>query len=343
MNERRAFVVVVVLAVFVLWAARAVLAPFIVAAGLAYAFAPLISAAHARTGWPRPLIVGLGYAAVLLGTVALAILSSGRIAAELAALSAAGPDLVASALRQLLHADSVTVAGTSVTVDDLAAAVHRAVNDVSVVPGGAIHLAGVVVDVALQGLLVLIVTFYLLVDGPRIKGWTLELIPLVDRPRTVQLVDRIQETLSRWLRGQLLLIALIAVVAYLFLGPILHVPYAVAIGVLTGVLEIIPLVGPVIAAVIAMTSALVAAGPALAIAVAVGYFVIRQVEDQLVMPLVVGRVVHLHPVVTIFAVLAGLSIYGVLGGLFAVPIAAAVNVVFTDLYAARLRPQPAEE
>jgi len=50
-----------------------------------------------------------------------------------------------------------------------------------------------------------------------------------------------------------------------------------------------------------------------------------------VMPVVVGRAVHLHPVVTIFAVLVGLSTYGVLGGLLGVPIAAAVNVIFREL------------
>jgi len=51
-----------------------------------------------------------------------------------------------------------------------------------------------------------------------------------------------------------------------------------------------------------------------------------------VMPLVIGRAVHLHPVVTIFAVLVGLSVWGVLGGLLAVPVAAALNVTLTELY-----------
>jgi predicted PurR-regulated permease PerM len=50
------------------------------------------------------------------------------------------------------------------------------------------------------------------------------------------------------------------------------------------------------------------------------------------MPVVIGRAVHLHPVVTIFAVLVGLSVYGVLGGLLGVPVAAAINVVFRELY-----------
>ena len=64
------------------------------------------------------------------------------------------------------------------------------------------------------------------------------------------------------------------------------------------------------------------------------YVVLRQVEDQLVMPVLIGRVVHLHPVMTIFAVLVGISAWGVLGGLLAVPAAAALNVTLQELYPA---------
>jgi predicted PurR-regulated permease PerM len=335
MTERRAFLVVLALLLVVLWAARSVLAPFIVAGGLAYAFSPLVTAAHLRTRWPRGLIVVLAYAVLGAAVAALVIVSSGRIGTELRALSAAGPDLVASALRELLHADSITVLGTTLSVSSIADAVRASIEGVVASPGSAIHIAEVVVDLALQSILVLIVTFYLIVDGARVQAFVLDLVPTVDRGRTEEVMGHVHATLSRWLRGQLLLIALVAVVVYAFLGPVLHVPYAIAISLLTGILEIIPLVGPVIAAVIAMVAALVSGGTGTAIVVGVGYFVLRQVEDQLVMPIVVGRAVHLHPVVTIFAVLAGLAIYGVLGGLLGVPIAAAINVVFTDLYANR--------
>jgi predicted PurR-regulated permease PerM len=338
MSDRRAFLVVIAVALLVLWAVRGILAPFIISAGIAYAFSPVVTSARARTGWPRAAVVGVGYLLVIAGVVALALVSSGRISGELAALSTAGPDLVANALRQLIGGESVSVAGSTVTVADLAGAVHAAIDGIVETPTSAIHLAGFVVDLLLQTVLVLIVTFYLLVDGPRMREWALDLVPEPDRPRYGALLDRIQETLSKWLRGQLLLIALISVVSYVFLGPILHVPYALAIGLLTGVLEVIPLVGPLIAGAIAIVAALASGGPTTAAVVGIGYFVIRQVEDQLVMPAVIGRAVHLHPVVTIFAVLAGLSLYGVLGGLLGVPVAAAANVVFHDVYADRVRP-----
>ena len=123
-----------------------------------------------------------------------------------------------------------------------------------------------------------------------------------------------------------------AAVLYVILGPIIHVPYALALSMLSGVLEIIPLVGPVIAAALAGTVAFATRGTDTTIIVLVVYLVVRQIEDQIVMPLVIGRAVHLHPVVTIFAVLVGLSAWGVLGGLLAVPVAAALNVTLHELY-----------
>jgi predicted PurR-regulated permease PerM len=343
-NERRAFLVLVAVLLVILWAARSVLAPFIIAGGLAYAFEPLVSRAHGRTGWPRPVIVGIGYVALVAAVAVLLVAGSGALGAEVAVLSASGPDLVAAALKEVIHADSVTIAGTTVAVADLAAAIRGAASGLIESPGSAIHFAGVVVDVLLQSVLVLIVSFYLIVDAGRVKDFTLSLVPRADRARAAEILGHIHETLSHWLRGTLLLIALVAIVTYVFLGPILHVPFALSIAVLTGFLEIIPLVGPIVAATIAIIAALASGGTGTAIVVGVGYIVLRQIEDQVVSPIVIGRAVHLHPVVTIFAVLAGLSIYGVLGGLLGVPIAAALNVLFTDLYGARLEtPLPPPE
>jgi predicted PurR-regulated permease PerM len=71
------------------------------------------------------------------------------------------------------------------------------------------------------------------------------------------------------------------------------------------------------------------------------YLILRQTEDQLVMPMVVGRVVHVHPLVTIFAVLAGERIAGVLGMVLAVPTAAAIKVVLDYAYPRPPEPEPA--
>jgi hypothetical protein len=78
----------------------------------------------------------------------------------------------------------------------------------------------------------------------------------------------------------------------------------------------------------------------LAIAVALTYTVLRQIEDNFVMPFVVGKLVHLHPLVVIFSVLSGATLGGILGLLLAVPVAATIKIVAIYLYR-KLNEQPA--
>jgi predicted PurR-regulated permease PerM len=342
-DGRRPFAVVLVAAVLILWLARGVLGPFIVAAVLAYAFSPLATVAQRRTGRPRVVVVAIGYAvALVIVGVVVAVLAS-RVVNELRLLSTSGPDSLTTTLRSLVGGDTIDFAGQRIAVADIAHEIQARFAGIIASPGDAVHLAGQIGEVGLNAILAVIVTFYFLVDGGMFRDRLIALLPADHRARTTEVLERIQAVLGKWLRGQLLLVALVAAVAYAGLGPILHLPYALGLAVLTGVLEVIPLVGPLIATAIVAVDAFADGGAGLAGIVIVFYFVLRQVEDQVVMPVVIGRAVHLHPVVTIFAVLVGLSLYGVLGGLLGVPIAAAANVVFHELYPPEPTSQPDAE
>jgi predicted PurR-regulated permease PerM len=331
-RDRSPFAWLVLAAVAVLWLARDVLGPFIVAAVIAYAFSPLVSAAERRTGWRRGIVVLVGYTVVVVVLVVLGYALAGRITHEIALLAASGPDSLATLLRQVAGGDALTIGGQQIPVADIAREIQSRVGGLIASPGDAAHLAGEVGSIGLEAILALIVTFYFLVDGQMLRDRSIALLPERHRQRTVAVLSRIHDVLGKWLRGQIALVFLVAAVVYLVLGPVLHLPYALGIAILTGLLEIIPLIGPLIATAIAGVDAFARGGTELAVVVVVFYFVLRQIEDQVVMPVVIGRAVHLHPVVTIFAVLVGLSVYGVLGGLLGVPIAAAVNVVFRELY-----------
>jgi predicted PurR-regulated permease PerM len=315
----------------VLWLARGIIGPFVVAAVLAYAFSPVVSGVQSRTRLPRMAVVGLGYLFFLAIVGGLAFVAAQRAGSELRDLSANGHDVISSALHNLFG-NTVTIAGNTYSVDDLATQIKKALLDVVNSPTSAVQMAERAVDVALKVILCLIITFYLLLDGDRFGRFALRFLAREQRADTLRLAHRIHVVLGRWLRGQLLLILLVAAVLYVILGPILHIPYALALAILSGVLEIIPLVGPMIAAALAGTVAFSSHGTDTTIVVLVVYFIVRQVEDQVVMPLVIGRAVHLHPVITIFAVLVGLSTWGILGGLLGVPVAAAINVTLHELY-----------
>jgi predicted PurR-regulated permease PerM len=345
-RDRAPFAVLLLAAIAILWVARGVLGPFIVAAVIAYAFSPLVTAGERRLGWPRVAVVGLGYgiAAVIIAIVV--VLLAGRVARELELLAGSGPDSLAKTLRELVGSDVLVIGGQQILVADMAREIQTRIAGLITSPGDALHIAGQVGEIGLQMILTVIVTFYFLVDGTMFMDRAIALLPIAHRQRTTDVLTRIHVILGKWLRGQLLLIALVAAVAYIGLGPVAHLPYALALAVMTGILEIIPLIGPLIATAIVAVDAFARGGAGLAAAVIVFYFVLRQVEDQVVMPVVIGRAVHLHPIVTIFAVLVGLSLYGVLGGLLGVPVAAAINVVFRELYPApyvQTKPDPAFE
>ncbi len=327
----RAVALLVALAA-ILWMARPIIGPFVVAAAIAYAFSPIVSAIEERMGWPRVVAVAVIYVIGLVLLGVLFVVVAGRLAAELELLANGGPNAIAVLLQQVLGSDRIGIGSAEISVLALARQIQDGIAALLETPSGAVHIATEVADLALQAILTLIATFYFLLDGPRFWDTALRFVAPRNRARVEAVAGRVQRVLSRWMRGQLVLIGLVALVVYVILGPIFHVPYALALGLLTGVLEIIPLVGPIAAAAIAGVVAFSSGGSGLALTVLVIYFVLRQVEDQVVMPIVIGRAVHLHPIVTVFAVLLGLSVAGILGGLLAVPIAAAGNVVLEELY-----------
>jgi predicted PurR-regulated permease PerM len=181
-------------------------------------------------------------------------------------------------------------------------------------------------------ILVFLSLAYMLIDGPNFFRYVLRFVPTEHRAHAEYLTIQIHQVLGRYLRGQLLLIVLMSTVTFLILEYAFNLPYALWIGILTGILEIIPVVGPITAGAIAATIGFSQGGATQAAAIVIVYFVLRQLEDQLVMPIVVGRAVHIHPLVTIFAVLVGEKIAGVLGMILAVPIAATIKVVLDYAY-----------
>ena len=325
----------------VLYLARAILSPFIVAAVLAYLFSPVVDRIQVKTGWRRSAVVGLLYV-VLLGLLGFGIwLLETRLVAEARALSAAGPDLVDAAFVRLLGKDAFDIFGQTVDPHYLAIWTNERLDEIVGRPNDALHLAERAIDTILKVILTLLALFYLLLDGERFGRGVLRFVVPDQRAHIGAVAEQIHAVLGRYLRGQLFLIFLMSVATTVMLAFAFRLPYALPLGIATGILEVIPLLGPWLAGTIAAIVALVYGGPGLAIAVGVAFFVLRMIEDQFVMPVVVGRAVHLHPLVTIFAVLLGGSIAGVLGAVLAVPVAAAVRVTLDYAFPAEPEVSPA--
>lgn len=317
--------------ILMLYLARRVLGPFVIAGMLAYIFSMVVDSIQDRLRWPRWTIVGLMYLLVL-GSIGLGLyFGSEALYLQTRQFVSGGPTIVESALQKLMGSQTYTFGGQTVDAHSLAERVNEGLASFSI-GGDALHLASEIVVRLLDTILVIIVSFYLLIDGKRLGAYILKFVPEGYRSRTGYIAGRIHTVLGAYLRGQLLLIGIMSLVSFLILQFVFQVPYALPLGIMTGFLEILPLIGPAIATAIAGSVALSAHGVGSAVGVLIVYVILRQLEDQLVMPFVVGRAVELHPVVTIFAVLAGGAMAGVLGMLLAVPTAAAIKIILDFLY-----------
>jgi predicted PurR-regulated permease PerM len=264
--------------------------------------------------------------------VVLVWITGARAGAELRAIEREGPSIIESVVDKLTGGQNIDLLGQSITSADLGRRIDVAVRDELGTPSQAIQAIRAGFELVLGVVLVFLSLAYMLMDGQRFFEYLLRFVPAEHRTHIQHLSMEIHRVLGRYLRGQLLLIVLMSSVTFVLLEWAFQLPYALWVGILTGILEIIPLIGPITAGAIACTLGFAQGGPTEAAELAIMYFVLREIEDQLVMPLVVGRAVHVHPLVTIFAVLTGEKIAGVLGMILAVPIAAALKVVLDYAY-----------
>jgi predicted PurR-regulated permease PerM len=318
----------------VLWVARGVLPPFIVAGIFAYVLSPLVDQLAARTGVRRPLVALGVFLAVVAALVFIGWLIGARLGAELRALAREGPSIIESVVDHLTGGQNIDILGQNINSRDLGRRLDQALRDELGTPTQAIQAVRVGFELVLDVILVLLSLIYMLIDGSNFFRYVLRFVPEEHRAHVEHLSAEIHVVLGRYLRGQLILIVLMSVVTFLVLEFGFRLPYALWVGILTGILEVIPLIGPISAGAIACTIGFSHGGPNEAAALAISYLILRQVEDQLVMPIIVGRAVHVHPLVTIFSVLAGEKIAGVLGMILAVPVVAAVKVVLDYAYGA---------
>lgn len=178
--------------------------------------------------------------------------------------------------------------------------------------------------------IVLVLIVYFLADLPRITKAAYRLAPRHRRPRVGLLGDAIVARVGGYVLGNVATSIIAFVFTYVVLV-VLDIPYALVLATLVGVLDLVPLVGSTIGGAIAALVALSTQGTTAAIVVVVFTFVYRLVADYLINPVVLRRTVDVSPLVTVIAVVLGGGLLGVVGALVAVPAAAAVQLLLTEV------------
>ncbi|MCA1647903.1 MAG: AI-2E family transporter [Chloroflexi bacterium] len=304
---------------------------FGLAAVLAFALSGPVNMLTAHIGHRLVSIVAVY---LLVGTVVVGGLTllAGPFVRDATALSGALPQYAADLQARAPEVQSTLGSyGIQADLDQLkvraAAAVEQGGSEVlKNLVGTLAEVGGIILDVVLA----LVISLYLLIDGPRFRVRTLALVPAQHRAKALFLEDHVSRVLGGYLRGQLTLAAIIGVAAGVGTG-LLGLPYAVVLGVLAGLFELVPMFGPILSVVPAVIVALFMPFPTV-VWVLLFFLAIQQVENNILAPRISGHAVGLHPLGAMFALLAGFQLAGLLGGLFAVPLAGVLWVLLGAAY-----------
>ena len=329
-TKRMVVLLLLGIAVFVIYRAGDIVRPFIWAAVLSYVLLPLVRLLEVRlhSRAAAAAIVFLGLLALIVSgarlLVPLAVEQMTTFQRSLPELIANGQNTLVEFLNQLGMEDlQPIVFGPAAT-----APVEFTRNAANLAVPFIVGLG----HFLLEFLIFLIATFFLLRDWPRLITWIGRLAPRRYRHELVPLGQQVNVLLGRYVRGQLVLIVIMWVATTIALTAF-GVPFSFLLGFMTGVLEIIPIIGPITAGAIASLVALGHPNPfgwsqiLYVAAIAIMYTILRHAEDYFVIPLVIGRIVRLHPAVVIFALLGGGALFGLIGVLLAVPVAATLRLV----------------
>lgn len=180
---------------------------------------------------------------------------------------------------------------------------------------------------------IIIISFYLAVQRKGIENFLEAVVPERYERYVIDLWKRVEVKVGYWLQGQLLLALIVGLLVYVGLV-LLHVKFALMFAILAMALEIVPVAGPVLAAIPAIALAFVQ-DPTLAVWVFVLYVVIQQLENNLLVPLVLGKTTGLNPIVVVLAILVGGQLAGIVGALLGVPAAVIIVEILDDM--ARLK------
>ena len=320
-----------------LYALSSILAPFLLAGILAYICNP---AADRITRWGVPRMLAVVLVMLALGTLVagLILIILPLVYEEASALAARTPEALALANEKLapwlrqhfglrLRFDSASLQKLAAgNWDTIQAILERLYSSLKI---GGVALVGLVANL----LLAPVVMFYLLLDWHGMMARMSNVIPRPWHAKLISMAREIDAVLSQYLRGQILVMALLA--AYIVIALWLTgIPSALSIGVVTGLLIVVPYLGYAIGLFMALLVAtLQFAGWTPIITVAIIYSIGQVLESFVLTPFLVGERIGLHPLVVIFALLAFGELFGFFGILAALPASAALLVGLREVRA----------
>jgi len=365
----------VLFGLYLLYLSAPVLKIFAIAALVAFLLMPVVTFLQQRLKMPRLLAVLLSYLALIVAVLLIPLIMLPPVIDGFNIIAGVNYQALTGNLFRWAEETLVTISqvqtsvlGFSVDLSSVVKPVLEALRNTSltrvmVLPsfeniftsvrpaltltlGVATNLAGSVVMGVLALILLLLYSIYFSLDADKLGPRFLRVVPEAYRPEIATLLNRLSITWRAYFRGQIILMFTVGTITFIG-NSALGLPGAFSLAVIAGLLELIPNFGPFIAVVPAVVVALLQGSTywevnnfIFALMVMGFYLLVQQVENNFIVPRVLGGAVKLHPLVIMGGVVIGASVAGIVGALLAAPVIASGKEIMSYLYAKILSQEP---
>lgn len=218
-------------------------------------------------------------------------------------------------------------------VDDLSSAQEEITEKLSEAGGPFLGFLQRLSSSAVAILTILVLTFFMLVEGPRWMGYLWELHPKEYRKRRQELAGKMYRVVTGYVNGQLLIASIAAFSTLIILTVLrlfdINIPFPIPLAALVGLFGLIPLIGATIGSVVVIIVALFESVAA-AIIMLVFFIIYQQIENNAIQPIIQAKTVDMSPLMILIVAIIGVTLAGLLGAVLAIPVAASLKILLND-------------
>src|SRR6266699_5877363 len=324
-----AFLAIIAIALYALSLIAGAVILLLLSALLAYIIYPLVQLLHRRL--LRSLAIGVAYLLVAVALAGGMFIVASALIQQSTSLVHSIQFLLSPAGERQIQPVIDFLGKLGITKDQVAQVKNQLFSLVQSALSGVLpFLIGAFTNI-LNLIVVITLSVYFVVDGPRIIGWLRLKTPATQRGNINFLLSTLDQSLGGYFRGSLLIALIGALITGVGLA-LLHVPYAALLGVLFFLLYFIPVIGGNVLGALCILAAL-PEGWVVTLIVAIFIMLLQAVViGQILSPRIFSQTVGVHPIVALFALFAGAELFGLLGGFLSVPVAGVLQQIIVALW-----------
>lgn len=312
---------------------KAVLGPFLIAMIISYVLNPIVTLLHERKV-PRTIAVLLIYAVFCAALTVLLVNMIPMFIEQVQELNRHLPEFTVRAQSIVTDLNNTSFLPESFRdgIDKALVGMEKRVTEALM---HFVNNIGSMLNAVFVAFIIPFLAFYILKDFDVFERTVITYVPKSHRKNTVRLMKDIDHALGSYIRGQFLVCLIVGTLAYcgyLLIG----MPYALLLASIVAITNVIPYMGPFFGAAPALLMASTVSLKMMVL-VAIVNTACQILEGNVISPQVVGRTLHMHPLLIIFALLVGGEIAGIVGMILAVPIFAACKVIVQHMFAYYVR------